>query len=154
MQSRVHALSFAGELPRKADLTLAEIDALFAELAALGTFRIGLTGGEPLLRTDLFAIVDAALAHGLHPCLTTTGLLIDERVAALARRADDGLGQSVSLDGATAATNDAIRGAGTFAEVTRRLRAYGHLFRFTIAFHDPRAYECRRGRRVRDARAR
>ncbi|MBX3232065.1 MAG: radical SAM protein [Labilithrix sp.] len=124
---------FAGALPRKADLSLAEIDRLFAELAALGTFRIGLTGGEPLLRKDLFAIVDAALAHGLHPCLTTNGLLVDEAVArSFSERAMAWV--NVSLDGATAATNDAVRGAGTFDEVTRRLRAYGRHFRFTLAF--------------------
>lgn len=62
---------FAGELPRKTELTLAEMDRLFAELAALGSFRLGLTGGEPLLRKDLLDILDAATEHGLHPCLTT-----------------------------------------------------------------------------------
>jgi hypothetical protein len=66
---------FAGDLPRReAQLSLAESDALFAEMAAMGSFRLGLTGGEPLLRRDLFDIIDLAISHGLHPCVTTNGL--------------------------------------------------------------------------------
>lgn len=124
---------FAGALPRRADLKLDEIDRLFSELSDLGTFRVGLTGGEPLLRKDLLSIVDSAVEHGLHPCLTTNGLLLDESMArSFGRRQMTWV--NVSLDGATAATNDAVRGDGTFDEVTRRLRAFGRHFRFTLAF--------------------
>ena len=56
---------FAGTLPRNHDpLRVAEMDALFADLAGLGSFRLGLTGGEPLLRKDLSTFLDAAVAHG------------------------------------------------------------------------------------------
>lgn len=124
---------FAGELPRKTSLAARELDRVFGELAALGSFRLGLTGGEPLLRKDLIDVVDAATAHGLHPCLTTNGLLLDEGIArALGRR--ELVWINVSLEGATAATNDRVRGAGTFDEVVRRLRAFGRHMRFTLAF--------------------
>ena len=123
---------FAGDLPRKTTLTVAELDGLFGQLAALGSFRLGLTGGEPLLRKDLLDVIDAALAHRLHPCLTTNGLLLDAAIAReLARR--DLVWLNVSLDGACAATNDAIRGAGTFERVVANLRALRGL-RFTLAF--------------------
>jgi radical SAM protein with 4Fe4S-binding SPASM domain len=106
---------------------------VFGELAALGSFRLGLTGGEPLLRKDLLDVIDAATAHGLHPCLTTNGLLLDEPLAReLGRR--ELVWVNVSLDGATAATNDRVRGAGTFDEVVRRLRAVRDHLRFTLAF--------------------
>ena len=124
---------FAGELPRKADLSLAEMARLFAELARLGSFRLGLTGGEPLLRKDLLDIVDAATEQGLHPCLTTNGLLIDERIArALGQR--ELVWLNVSLEGATALSNDRVRGLGTFTEVKRRLRLLAEHARFTLAF--------------------
>ena len=124
---------FAGELPRRADMTLAELDRLFAELAALGSFRVGLTGGEPLLRKDLLDVIDAATSHGLHPCITTNGLLLDERMAReLGRR--ELVWLNVSLEGATAKTNDAVRGAGTFEEVIRRVRMLARHARFTLAF--------------------
>jgi radical SAM protein with 4Fe4S-binding SPASM domain len=124
---------FAGPLPRKTELTLAEMDRLFAQLAALGSFRLGLTGGEPLLRKDLLDILDAATGHGLHPCLTTNGLLIDETMAReLGRR--ELVWLNVSLEGANARSNDRVRGLGTFTEVTRRLRVLAEHARFTLAF--------------------
>ena len=125
---------FAGALPRRgARLRLAEIDALFGELAAAGCFRVGLTGGEPLLRHDLFEIIDAATARGLHPCLTTNALLLDEHTAReLGRRPLCWL--NVSLEGPDAAHNDAVRGAGSFARVRDKLRLLARHARFTLAF--------------------
>ena len=125
---------FAGDLPRReAPLSLAELDALFAEMAALGSFRLGLTGGEPLLRRDLFDVIDLASAHGLHPCVTTNGLLITGEVAA-AFGARDLVWLNVSLEGATAATNDRVRGAGTFDRVLDRIAVLRRHARFTLAF--------------------
>jgi radical SAM protein with 4Fe4S-binding SPASM domain len=125
---------FAGTLPRNDHpLSVAEMDTLFGELALLGSFRLGLTGGEPLLRKDLFEIVDAATEHGLHPCLTTNALLIDEPIAReLGRR--EMVWLNVSLEGARAETNDAIRGDGVFDRVIEKLALLGRHARFTLAF--------------------
>jgi radical SAM protein with 4Fe4S-binding SPASM domain len=125
---------FAGVLPRHHHpLTLAEMDRLFGDLAGLGSFRLGLTGGEPLLRKDLFDVLDAATDHGLHPCLTTNGLLITDAVAReLGRR--ELVWLNVSLEGPTAEVNDAVRGPGTFAAVMDRLAVLRRHARFTIAF--------------------
>jgi radical SAM protein with 4Fe4S-binding SPASM domain len=125
---------FAGTLPRhQHPLSVAEMDHLFGELAALGSFRLGLTGGEPLLRKDLFEILDAATERGLHPCLTTNALLLTEHSAReLGRRPLVWL--NVSLEGPDAATNDPIRGAGTFDAVCAQLRLLRRHARFTLAF--------------------
>ncbi|MGC4113969.1 MAG: radical SAM protein [Myxococcales bacterium] len=125
---------FASPMPRPGDaLSLAELEPLFAELASLGAFRLGITGGEPLLRPDLFELLDLALAAGLHPCITTNGLLIDEHVAwKLGRRGLVWL--NVSLDGADAPTNDAIRGPGTFEHVLEGLSVLRRHARFSLAF--------------------
>jgi radical SAM protein with 4Fe4S-binding SPASM domain len=125
---------FAGTLPRKASpLTMGELDRLFADMAGMGSFRLGLTGGEPLLRRDLFEIIDLAAGHGLHPCVTTNGLLITEEIARKfgARRL---VWLNVSLDGASAATNDAVRGQGTFEQVVEKLELLGRHTPFTLAF--------------------
>ncbi len=125
---------FAGVLPRHHHaLTLPEMDRLFGDLARIGSFRLGLTGGEPLLRRDLFDIIDAATAHGLHPCLTTNGLLITEEVAREFGRRDL-VWLNVSLEGPSAETNDAVRGPGTFAAVLERLAVLRRHARFTLAF--------------------
>jgi radical SAM protein with 4Fe4S-binding SPASM domain len=125
---------FAGVLPRNhRPLTLLEMETLFDDLARLGSFRLGLTGGEPLLRKDLFDILDAATGRGLHPCLTTNGLLLTEETArAFGKR--DLVWLNVSLEGPSAAANDPVRGAGTFDAVVQKLQLLGRHARFTLAF--------------------
>ena len=125
---------FAGSLPRREDpLTLVELDNLFGQMAALGTFRLGLTGGEPLLRKDLFQIIDLATEHGLCPCVTTNGLLITEEIAREFGRREL-VWLNVSLEGASAGTNDFVRGEGTFNRVLDRIRILRDHSRFTLAF--------------------
>src|SRR5262249_36169178 len=125
---------FAGELPRKERaLTLDELDRLFADMARMGSFRLGLTGGEPLLRHDLFEIIDLATVHGLCPCVTTNGLRITEAIAREFGKRNL-LWLNVSLEGASAATNDPIRGEGTFDQVLERLAVLARYAHFTLAF--------------------
>lgn len=125
---------FAGELPRKSDpLTLNELDALFRDLSRMGAFRLSLTGGEPLLRKDLCAIIDLAIKHQLHPCITTNGLLLNERwVQDLSQRKL--LWLNVSLDGTDAITNDTVRGEGTFDAVVEKVALLKGRVPFSIAF--------------------
>src|SRR5262249_34722139 len=125
---------FAGVLPRNHNpLTLRETETLFGDLARLGSFRLGLPGGEPLLRKDLSDLLDAATDAGLHPCLTTNGLLVTEEAARrLGRR--ELVWLNVSLEGPDAATNDAVRGPGTFAAVLENLKVLRRHARFTLAF--------------------
>ena len=85
-------------LPRNDILTFEEIDRLVDVFAALGTEKVRITGGEPLLRTDLPDLV--ALLAGKSAlrdlALTTNGILLAEQVAALR---DAGLPRiTVSLD--------------------------------------------------------
>jgi radical SAM protein with 4Fe4S-binding SPASM domain len=125
---------FAGDLPRREQaLSINELDRLFQSLADMGAFRLGLTGGEPLLRRDLFDIIDLATSHGLHPCVTTNGLLISEEIAQeFGKRKLVWL--NVSLEGATAESNDLVRGRGTFTQVRRNLALLAQHSRFTLAF--------------------
>lgn len=125
---------FAGALPRKErPLTIEELDTVFASMARVGAFRLGLTGGEPLLRRDIFDILDSAVQHGLCPCLTTNGLLITEEIAReFGRRKLIWL--NVSLEGATAKTNDLIRGQGTFERVMEKLTILLRHTKFTLVF--------------------
>src|SRR5262249_52840115 len=121
---------FAGKLPRNHDpLSVAEMDGLFADLAGLGSVRLGVTGGGPLLRKDLFDILDSATARGLHPCLTTNALLLDEGIVREFGKRDL-VWLNVSLEGPDPETNDAIRGPGTFAAVIEKLKLLRRHARF------------------------
>src|SRR5262249_43190829 len=125
---------FADVLPRReTPLTLEELDKLFESMAKMGSFRLGLTGGEPLMRRDLFEIIDLATSHGLHPCITTNALLLTEAIAQEFGKRDL-VWLNVSLEGATADSNDLIRGQGVFERVTEKLQVLRKYARFTLAF--------------------
>ena len=85
-------------LPRNDILTFEEIERLVDVFAALGTEKVRITGGEPLLRTDLPDLVAllAGKAALRDLALTTNGILLAEQVSALR---DAGLPRiTVSLD--------------------------------------------------------
>lgn len=82
--------------------------------AIYGQSAVAFSGGEPMLRTDLFDLAAHVRSQGHQLSLFTNGTLIQDKQTA--RR----LGAlfdwvQVSLDGATPAVHDAVRGGGTFA---------------------------------------
>jgi len=81
------------------------------------------SGGEPLMRRDLFELLEHARKRGVLPALATNATLIDDATAA--RLKELGVPRaSVSLDGANAATHDAFRGLpGSFAHAVRGIKA-------------------------------
>lgn len=83
---------------------------LFHQMADAGTERVGLTGGEPMLREDIGALVKSARSVGLTVNLMSSGYAIKDRLDELADL--DFLG--ISLDG-PADVHDALRGRGSFA---------------------------------------
>jgi mycofactocin biosynthetic radical S-adenosylmethionine protein MftC len=125
---------FAGQIQSHGDaLTLRELASLFDSMAKIGTFRLGLTGGEPLLRADLFDIIDLAIEKGLVPCLTTNGLLISDEIAKeFGKRKLAWL--NVSMEGATPGTHNFIRGKGTYEKVLQKLAVLAKYTRFSLAF--------------------
>lgn len=126
---------FAGDLPRRdTPLSLQEIEALFEDMAKMGSYRISLTGGEPLLRKDIFEIIDLAIDYGLHPSLTTNGLLINEDIAREFGKRNHRMWLNVSLEGAISETNDTIRGTGVSDEVIQRASMLGTHASFALAF--------------------
>ena len=62
------------------ELTTAQITSIIDQAAQLGTVRLGLTGGEPLLRDDIGHIISHAHARGLYVSLNTNGSLVAERL--------------------------------------------------------------------------
>jgi uncharacterized Fe-S cluster-containing radical SAM superfamily protein len=106
-------------------MRLAQVRDYLREAAELGVKELYFTGGEPFLNPEMEAILEAALEVGPATVLTN-GLLLDParcaRLAALAAASPYSLDLRVSLDGYDAASNDAVRGAGTFERVLAGLR--------------------------------
>jgi AdoMet-dependent heme synthase len=82
------------------------------QLADAGVLDIALSGGEPLLRRDLEALVEHAAARGLRVGTSTNGFPLTRRRASTLRNA--GLNRlQVSIDGPRD-VHDAIRGRGSY----------------------------------------
>ncbi|MFL6197544.1 MAG: radical SAM protein [Thermoanaerobaculia bacterium] len=92
------------------------------EAARLGVREYYFTGGEPFLNPAMETILEATLRVGPATVLTN-GLLLDParcaRLKELEQASDYSLDLRVSLDGWDAATNDPIRGEGTFERILR-----------------------------------
>jgi len=102
-------------------MTLPVIQALTEELASLGTKKVHLSGGEVLLRSDIFEVVAAFAQQGMQVNLTTNGTLLNPEVAD--RLVDSGINNvSISLDGATPAVHDALRGKRNWKRTIRGIR--------------------------------
>jgi sulfatase maturation enzyme AslB (radical SAM superfamily) len=97
------------------------------EAAALGVREYYFTGGEPFLNRELLEMLEATLRQGPATVLTN-GLLVRpetaRRLAELAAGSEYSLDIRVSIDGWDAATNDPIRGAGTFDRI---MAGFAHL---------------------------
>lgn len=103
------------------DLSDADWSQLFEELARLGTRQVNFLGGEPLLRKTLLQHVAHLTRLGIHSDVTTNGILIREENAR-ALLTDNQATVTVSLDGATSATHDHIRGRTTFTRATQAIK--------------------------------
>jgi len=86
-------------------------------------FYVNIGGGEPTVRPDFWDLVDYATAHHVGVKFSTNGVRIDEAVARKLA-ASDYVDVQISLDGATAEVNDAVRGQGSYAMA---IRAMEHL---------------------------
>lgn len=90
------------------------------EAVELGVREYYFTGGEPFMNRDMLAILEATLRQGPASVLTN-GLLIKDKTARRLRRLADSTPYSldlrISIDGWDAATNDPIRGEGTFDRI-------------------------------------
>lgn len=112
----------------KTDMSTAEGKTLIDQVASVGRPVLVFSGGEPLMRPDIFELAEYAKNKDLLIALATNGTLVDEPMAR--RIAQAGFDRvSCSLDGADAETHDKFRGlAGSFDQTMRglaNLRAAG-----------------------------
>jgi MoaA/NifB/PqqE/SkfB family radical SAM enzyme/glycosyltransferase involved in cell wall biosynthesis len=89
------------------NMPLARVLPLLDQAVEIGTQTLVITGGEPFIYPDLFAVVREAKRRGLSVNITTNGTLIDKNWDALMASGVDSL--SFSIDGMPP-THDAIRG--------------------------------------------
>ncbi len=97
------------EQPDPRTLSTDEGRQLIEQLAQAGVMHLCFTGGEPLLRRDIFELIACARANDLSTSMFTNALLLNERRAnELINAGLDAV--YISLDGSTPELNDTLRG--------------------------------------------
>jgi MoaA/NifB/PqqE/SkfB family radical SAM enzyme len=103
------------------DLTLEEIRALAGQLPALGVRVVLFSGGEPLLRREVYDIAGLFRSNGLKLHLLTSGLFLERDAEKVAESFEN---VTVSLDGHTRELYRAIRGVDGLAVVESGIRKF------------------------------
>lgn len=117
--SCVHCLSSSGRRDPR-ELSTAECLSLIDEFERMQVFYVNIGGGEPTMRPDFWEIVDYATDHHVGVKFSTNGVRINP--AAATRIATNSyVDVQISLDGATEAVNDAVRGKGSYATAVRAM---------------------------------
>jgi MoaA/NifB/PqqE/SkfB family radical SAM enzyme len=101
------------------DLTLAEIGELASGLPALGTRLVVFSGGEPLLRPEVFEAAAMFRAQGITLHLLTSGVLLERFASRVARSFAR---VCLSLDATTPQLYERIRGVAALDTVVRGVR--------------------------------
>ncbi len=100
-----------------------EARALIDQITAAGFKVMIFSGGEPLMRPDIYELVAYAASKGLRPVFGTNGTLITPEVAVRLKQAG-ACAMGISLDSLDAAKHDAFRGmAGAWEATVAGMRA-------------------------------
>jgi radical SAM protein with 4Fe4S-binding SPASM domain len=114
----VHCTS-AGKLAVPDEVNTEEAKRIVDQAYEFGASFFGITGGEALLRKDLFDVVEHARQIGLNVSMITDGRLVDGK--AFGNIVRNEVRVSVSIDGAEA-TNDLVRGKGAYAAAVKLIQ--------------------------------
>jgi len=108
-----HCYSISADIDFAGELSTSEVCTVMDDLGAFGVPVLILSGGEPLLRADIFDIARRAKSMGFYVGLSTNGTLIDgANIASIADAGFDYVG--ISLDGIGATHDRFRRMAGAF----------------------------------------
>jgi mycofactocin radical SAM maturase len=110
--SCAHCLSSSGRRDPD-ELSTAQCEAVIDELQRMQVFYVNIGGGEPTIRPDFWHLLEYAVNHDVGVKFSTNGVRITpERATFLA--STEYVDVQISLDGATAAVNDYVRGPGSY----------------------------------------
>jgi radical SAM protein with 4Fe4S-binding SPASM domain len=103
------------------ELTTEEGFALIEDAAKLGPVKFGFTGGEPLLRADIYELVEYASSFDIQVVMATNGTLMTHEIAKRLKKA--GLERAAMSIDAIGVAHDEFRGVeGAFEGIMRGRR--------------------------------
>jgi radical SAM protein with 4Fe4S-binding SPASM domain len=103
-----------------AELSTEQWEDVIKDASRLGAQTIVFSGGEPLLREDIYELIVFTRKNNLSACVTSNGSLIDERTALKLSEAKVNV-VNVSVEG-TRQTHDLLRGTGSFDKAISALK--------------------------------
>ena len=104
-----HCYVDAGEREAEGVLSTDEAFGVIDQIREVGNPIVVLSGGEPLMREDIFAIARYGTEQGLRMVMGTSGYLLDQSIAKKFREA--GIrAVAISIDSADPSVHDAFRG--------------------------------------------
>jgi heme d1 biosynthesis radical SAM protein NirJ len=116
-----HCYSVSADKAFAGELSTAEIYRTMDDLKAFRVPVLILSGGEPLLHPDIFAISRRARSMGFYVGLSSNGTLIDEEnIEAIAEAGYDYVG--ISIDGMEKTHDNFRRKQGAFGQALRAIR--------------------------------
>jgi MoaA/NifB/PqqE/SkfB family radical SAM enzyme len=100
------------------EIDLYLLDKVLTQAKVFNTRIVSLTGGEPTLHSDWESLIELLEKHEVDYVFPTNGINFKETHKVLVEKASAHFrGVTFSIEGATARTNDLIRGEGTFKTV-------------------------------------
>jgi MoaA/NifB/PqqE/SkfB family radical SAM enzyme len=115
-------------LRQQREMTTDEMNDLLTQFAQAGGVRVGIWGGEPLMRPDIGKIVEHATELGLYCSMDTNGYLVPKRMDVVKKLSH----MVIALDGPEA-MHDANREVGAYRKAIAGLEAAaGHVSLWTI----------------------
>ncbi len=104
----IHCRSSSTMESEQGEFSFEDAKAFLDDVAKISKPTIVLTGGEPLLREDVFDIAAYGTEKGFRMCIATNGTLVDDYVCKEMKKAGIKI-VSLSLDGSTAQVHDDFR---------------------------------------------
>jgi pyrroloquinoline quinone biosynthesis protein E len=122
---------------RSEELSTADWMRVLGEARQLGAMQLGFSGGEPLLRHDLEALITEARRLGYYSNLITSGVGMDEeRVARFKQAGLDHI--QVSFQASSEELNNFLGGTASFQhklDMARAVKAHGYPMVLNIVIH-------------------
>lgn len=114
------------------ELNFEQKKVLIDQMKAIGTFRLSIAGGEPLIDDDFFAFITYARKQDVDISFTTNGNYIDMDIIDKLNRLEIKT-ITLSIDGGRESSNDYVRGKGQFKKALHKLHLLKEHYNGTIS---------------------
>lgn len=102
------------------EMSLEHIKMILEKLKEVGVFQISITGGEPLIHSDICEILELVKSYGFTSQITTNGCFVDDKVISYIKNCNNMFRFSLSLEGLKD-YHDSIRGLGSYDKVLKTI---------------------------------